>query len=295
VPTEPGVRTMTVAAPPSRHRHGRSTAPATAPRTRSSLRSVALPSEHGGWGLTLEPAVLALALVPSVAGLALALAGLLAFLARTPLKLAVVDRRRGRSLPRTSLARRVAIVEVVAIVALGVLALWSAGPGWLVPVALALPLIGVEVWFDIRSRGRRLVPELCGAVGMAALGAAIVVAGDGAASLAAVVWGLLAARSVAAVPWVRAEVLRLHERSRAADLRLADVAQVAGTGLAAAMVAVEPAALAGAVAVGVTAVVRSVALRLAPQPAVRLGAAETTMGLIVVIATAVGLHVGGAV
>jgi hypothetical protein len=32
---------------------------------RSRLRSVALPSEHGGWGLTLEPAVLGLLVAPS--------------------------------------------------------------------------------------------------------------------------------------------------------------------------------------------------------------------------------------
>ena len=36
--------------------------PAAAPRAkqRSPLRTVALPSEHGGWGLTLEPVLLGL-------------------------------------------------------------------------------------------------------------------------------------------------------------------------------------------------------------------------------------------
>ncbi len=38
---------------------------------------------------------------------------LLAFIARTPLKLVLVDRWRNRSLPRTHLAQRVLAVEVV--------------------------------------------------------------------------------------------------------------------------------------------------------------------------------------
>ena len=36
---------------------------------RSMLRSVAVPTEHGGWGLTAEPVVLGLAVAPSAAAL----------------------------------------------------------------------------------------------------------------------------------------------------------------------------------------------------------------------------------
>ena len=90
--------------------------PATsAPPRRSQLRAVALPSEHGGWGLTLEPVLLGLIVAHSVAALALGLATVLAFLARTPLKLAAVDARRGRTLERTRLARRVAALELAAL------------------------------------------------------------------------------------------------------------------------------------------------------------------------------------
>jgi hypothetical protein len=266
-----------------------------APQARSTWRSVALPAEHGGWGLTLEPAVLGLALVWSWAGLAIAACGLLAFLARTPLKLAAVDRRRGRSLPRTALARRLAAVEVGGIILLAALCLWSAGPAWTVPVAVAAPLVGLELWFDVRSRSRRLVPELCGSVAMGGLAAAVVLAGGGSAIVAGVAWGLLAARSVCAVPWVRAEVLRLHRRATAGALRGADAAQGLGSAVAGLLVIVEPAALAGAVAVAGTAVLRVIGLRSAPWPAVRLGVAETVMGTVVVIATAVGLHLGGVV
>ncbi len=72
-----------------------------APGERSTLRSVAVPSEHGGWGLTLEPGLLGLLVAPGAAGVCLAVAAFVAFLARTPLKVVLVDRRRGRWLGRT--------------------------------------------------------------------------------------------------------------------------------------------------------------------------------------------------
>ena len=42
-------------------------------------RSVAVPSEHGGWGFTLEPGALGAALAPSIAGVLLGVGALLAF------------------------------------------------------------------------------------------------------------------------------------------------------------------------------------------------------------------------
>ncbi|RLE22124.1 MAG: hypothetical protein DRJ50_08160, partial [Actinobacteria bacterium] len=51
---------------------------------RSPWRSVAIPSEHGGWGLTGEPILLGLLLAFSWAGAAVGAAALLAFLVRTP-------------------------------------------------------------------------------------------------------------------------------------------------------------------------------------------------------------------
>jgi len=57
-----------------------------------SWRTVVLPREHGGWSLIAEPALLGLLVAPSWAGVALALAGLVAFLARQPLRLFLVDR-----------------------------------------------------------------------------------------------------------------------------------------------------------------------------------------------------------
>ena len=82
------------------------------PSARPAWRSVALPTEHGGWGLTLEPVLLGLLVAPSGAGLAMGCAAFLAFIARTPVKIVLVDRYRHRRLERTRTATVIAAVEL---------------------------------------------------------------------------------------------------------------------------------------------------------------------------------------
>ena len=111
---------------------------------------MALPSEHGGWGLTLEPGLLGLLIAPSTAGVCVALAALVAFLARTPLKIVAIDRRRGRVLERTRLAQRVAAGELAVLAALAAGAVMLAAPRFWVPGLVAVPFLAVEAWFDVR-------------------------------------------------------------------------------------------------------------------------------------------------
>jgi hypothetical protein len=213
---------------------------------------------------------------------------MLAFLARTPLKLAMVDRRRDRELERSSLARRLGAVEVVAIAALGALALLGAGWQWLVPVAVALPLFAVELWFDVRSRSRRLVPELCGATGMGAVAAAIVVAGGGSVRLAIAAWLILAARSIGAIPFIRTQILRLHRG--AVSTRSSDVFQLLAVVVAAAGVIVDPDVLAGSLAVLVIVGLHLVWLRRSPVPPAKvLGLRQMALGFGLVVVTALGV------
>jgi hypothetical protein len=255
---------------------------------RSLWRSVAIPTEHGGWGLTLEPVLLGLLIAFSWPGLAIGLAAFIAFLVRTPLKLALVDRRRNRALPRTRLATRIAAVELAALGLLGGVALWSAGADWLVPVLIAVPLVTVELWFDIRSRSRRLIPELAGAVGIAAVAAAITVAGGEGWRLAIAVWMVLAARAVASIPYVRTQIVRTRRGPTA--LGSTDLFQLAGVALAFAAVAVDSRVLAGAIAVAAFAVAQSVAVRRENIPAVKvIGIRQMVGGLAVAAATAIGV------
>ena len=254
--------------------------------TRSPWRGIVIPSEHGGWGLTLEPALLGVLVAPSIAGAALGVAAFLAFLVRTPLKVLLVDRHRHRELARDRVARRVVVVEVLLLAVAIVIAFERAGADWVVPFALALPLFAVELWFDARSRSRRLIPELCGAVGIAATAAAIALAGGAGSVLAIALWLVLAARAVASVPFARVQVQRLH--GNPPSPRASDVAQVAGVALAAVSVVVDGGVLAGAVAVAVVAMVQFAWSRAPARPAMAVGVSQLVFGLAVVMATAIG-------
>ena len=117
----------------------------------ASIRQVAIPSEHGGWSLTLEPAILGLIVAPSRAGVALAAAALLGVLLRTPLKLVFVDRRRGRSLRRTELATWAAAGYLVLLTTAFAIAAALGEPLFCQPLIIALPLFAIEFAYDLRS------------------------------------------------------------------------------------------------------------------------------------------------
>jgi len=267
-------------------------APAAPPAQRAPRalwRTVAIPAEHGGWGLTLEPALLGLLVAWSTAGVCLALAAFIGFLARTPLKLVLVDASRHRTLPRTVAARRVAGAELLVLAGLTAAAFALArGPFW-VPALVAGPLVAVELWFDMRSRSRRLVPELAGAIGISSVVAMIVLADGGSARLACGLWLVLAARSLTSIPFVRAQIARLHQHAGSAStLVYADLAAVV---VAAAAVGLDHALGAGAVAI-VAVVIYQRASSRSPLPrAVVLGIRQMVLGLVVVVLTAVGVWV----
>ena len=253
------------------------------------LRSVAVPTEHGGWGLTLEPALLGLVVAPGGAGICLAFAALVGFTARTPLKLVLVDASRGRHLERTTVARRLVAFELMVLVALvaGAVAL-AQGPFW-APAVLAAPLVGLELWFDMRSHSRRLAPELAGAVGISSVVAMIVLAGGGGAQLAGGLWLILVARSVTSIPFVRDQIARLHRRPHASSTLL--VADLVALAVAMVAVALDSALAAGAIAVaGIVAYQRFSAHRPLLR-AVVLGLRQMVLGFVLVAVTAAGVLV----
>ncbi len=264
------------------------TAAEAGPSRRSTLRTVAVPTEHGGWGLTAEPAVLGLLVEPSLAGLCIAAAAFVAFVARTPLKVLLVDRARQRHSDRHAVARRVLAIEAIVLAGLGAGALASADGPFLWPLLVAAPLVVVELWFDMRSRSRRLVPELAGSVGIASVVAMIVLAGDGPVRLAVALWLILAGRAVTSLPHVRAQVARIHGRPvGSTPTLLGDLGAVA---LVVVSELVDPVVVGGAVAVVVLVVVQRVLARGEVPPAKVLGLRQMAMGVAVVLASAAGVH-----
>lgn len=257
------------------------------PAPRSLLRAVALPSEHGGWGLSAEPVLLGLLVSASVAGVFLGAATIVAFLLRTPLRIVLVDRRRGRRLDRTRMARRVVLVEGSVLAALVAAAALTTTYRFWWPLLAAAPLVGVELWFDMRSRSRRLLPELAGAIGVCAAAAVIVIAAGAHTAVAVGVWLILAARSASSIPHVRHQIARLHHRSTTP--RRVAIADAAAVTLVAAAIALDPAFIAGAISV-VALITLQWATARRDTPVKVLGVAQMISGLTIVIVTAVGLH-----
>ena len=235
----------------------------------------------------MEPVLLGLIVAWSGAGVALGVAAFTAFLLRTPAKLVAVDVRRGRWLERSRLALRIAIVELVVLGSAVALVLALAGWSWLAPLGIAGPLVAIELSFDIRSRGRRLLPELCGAVGITAVAASIVVAAARSGGLAAGVWLVLAARAVGAIPFVRVQIMRL--RRGQGPVWQSDVAQVVSIAVAAVAVIADRRLLPGLAGVVMLAVAQSLWVRRVPIPAKQVGLRQMAMGLALVAATAVGV------
>lgn len=251
-------------------------------------RQVAVPSEHGGWSLTAEPAVLGLIVAWSWSGFALGVAAMLGFVARTPLKVVLVDRWRHRWLDRSRLAARIATVELAVIAALGVWAAVSASSRWFwVPLAMAAPLVGVELWFDMRSRSRRLVPELAGTIGIGSVVAAIVLASGESVTLAAGLWVVVSARAAAAIPYARTQVFRAHGRPITRwHSDLAQVSAVAATVVAWSLDAIP---VAPVLAVAAIAVFNVAAIRGPVKRAVVIGLQQMIFGIAVVAVTAIAV------
>lgn len=187
-------------------------APPSAPGRRPapvSYRKLVLPTEHGAWGFLAEPIVLGLVVAFSWTGVLVALATAAGFLVRQPVKLRLGDRRRGKRYPRTTTAERAIAVLGFTGAAAAVGALASGGPRLVIPLALAAPPAVVMLAFDLRNRGRAWVAELAAPVALTSTVAATALAGGWALVPALGLWGLMVARAVPSVLYVRAR-LRLE-------------------------------------------------------------------------------------
>ena len=270
---------MTTTSPPSPRFEMANTA-----GPRAGWKSVALPSEHGGWSLTAEPALLGLIVAFSRSGLALAVAAMVAFVARTPLKIVLVDRWRHRWLARSSLALRILAVELVVLAALAAAAIMTTDHRFWVPLAIAAPLVVIELWYDMRSRSRRLIPEVAGTIGIGSVAASVALAGGSSTLVATGLWCVVAARSVAAITYVRCQIVR--SKSQPLPRWHSDAGQVVAAVAVAIGWTLDAVPLAAALAVGALCVFDLVGLGRPAPRAVVIGIQRMVFGLIVVAVTA---------
>ena len=267
----------------------------TNPRRKPTLRSVAMPAEHGGWGLTLEPGILGVLLAPSAAGVLLAVGAVLAFLLRTPLRLVLLRQLRpGERAPTTEvgqarkqLASQVAIAELVAIgFALAGAAILARDSNWIWPLVVAMPMFAIAFVYDLRSSSRHIVAEVIGSVAVASVAAMGTLAGGGSGALALGAWLILGARVFSSIPHVRAQIQRIHGREPAS--RPGIIGDLAAVWTAALAVLLEPSLTFGAAAIVVLVVVQRITLARPPRPAKVLGVRQMILGFAVVGATALG-------
>ncbi len=212
---------------------------AAVPTPNVSWKTVALPAEHGGWGMLAEPALVAAVLAPSAATAGLCVAAAAVFLARQPLKLALTDLSRGVTYPRTTVAGRIA-AAFLCVAALAGVAVAAHAPfaAWTY-VALAAPFALVQLGYDVRRQGREVLPELLGSAALGALPATALAVAGAPAGVCVAAWLLLAGKNMAAVLYVRAR----FRMERAADLTgrpPAIAAHVALIGAAFGLAAVPP-------------------------------------------------------
>jgi hypothetical protein len=262
------------------------TAPAT-PKRRASIRPVALPAEHGGWGFLLEPLALGLLVAPSLAGLCLAIGIIGAFLSHQPIKIVTADRRRGRRFVRTALAERFLLLYLAVSAAGFGLALILAGLDVLIPFLLAVPLAMGMLYYDTRNASRHWLPELLGPLALGTGATSIALAGGWPLLPAAMLWLILAARAIPSILYVRA-------RLRQAKGQAVEPGPVIGSQLVALLLAM---ALAASrlipwlvvLALGILAGRAVYGLRIQPQvPPKIIGLQELAFGLITVLLTALG-------
>ena len=258
-------------------------------RVRVRIRTVALPVEHGGWSLTLEPVALGLLVAPSPAGFLLALATVGGFLARHPFKIVAADRRHGRRFPRTAVAERFLLLYGGVALASG-LAAAAIAPDYsfLLPMLAALPFVSAQLAYDAAGRGRALLPELAGSFGLAAVSASIAMAGGWPLIPSLGLWALLAARALPSILYVRARLGRLHgETPRTFPAVVAHVAALMLVALLA-WTGVAPPVAAAAFAILLLRAAAGLFAGDAEGSAKRVGVSEVCYGVMTVAVVAAG-------
>ncbi len=183
-----------------------------------------MPTEHGGWGFVLEPTLLGLLVAPTAAAFALALATLSGFLIRHPLKLTLLDRRRGLRSQKTARAyRAIGVLVTVAGVAF-IVAIGLAGTAFLSALALAIPFAAFYLYYDLTGPPRTWQAELSGPLAMGFVATAMAVMDGWQWSLAIALWAALALRSVPSILFVRSRI-RL-DRGRSTNTALPNFVHV---------------------------------------------------------------------
>lgn len=258
--------------------------------SKPTLRTVVVPTEHGGWGFTLEPVLIGTLVAPGLPALGVALATFATFLTRRPLRMAFADWKHDRHLERTTLAARsVVALGFLALIGLILTFVTASDPFWW-PLVIAAPMVLVQLRLDLANRGRELLPELLGPIALGAAAPMIILAEGFGWRIALGAWLVLVARIVPSVLLVRAQLRRAkHQKFSTAPTTMSGIAAVAGV---AGVAAGGWAPWASVVAALMVSLWGFVSMDRPPVPAKTIGWTQMIVGLTVVLAFALGYHSG---
>ncbi|MBL8147030.1 MAG: YwiC-like family protein [Anaerolineae bacterium] len=244
-----------------------------------SLKSVAMPAQHGGWSFVLEPALVGVLLAPTFGGLLLGVAAFMIFLLDQPLRVAVKDRRKGKYYARTRLAERAALVYAgIGGLAITGVVLFAQHPFW-IPLLLAVPLALVQLRLDLRNQARSASAEIAGALALGTVAPAIVLMAGWPLAAALGLWAALALRDISAVLYVRARLrLEKGKPAEATPTLLAHILLIGGLGGLSAAGLTPPLALVGGLLLAGRALLGLSRWRK-PSSAVQTGVREVFFGL----------------
>lgn len=180
----------------------------------TNIRAVALPAEHGGWALIIEPIALGLLVAPSITGLFIGAGALASFLVRHPLKLAIGDRRKKHILKRTLLADRFVLLYVVLATIFFTITVARLPRKFLSPFIIAGPLVFMQFLYDARGHSRKTIPEVAGALAVGSISTVIALAGGWPSPTAFALWIIVACRHVPTILYLRVVLSRRRQKRR---------------------------------------------------------------------------------
>ena len=177
------------------------------PRPAFRVRAIALPNEHGSWGMLFEPLIAGLAVAWSTAAPFVAVVFIGAFLTRQPLKVYLADRvaRRMRAHTAPALKLAIAYSAITLIGVAGLLLTADRSSLWL--LLTIAPVAVVPIIYDVAGKSRRVLPEIAGATVLSSSAAVCILAAGRPLASAAAVSLAFVCRMVPSLVYVRE---RLH-------------------------------------------------------------------------------------
>jgi len=180
------------------------------PRPAFKMKSIALPNEHGSWGILFEPLVAGIIVAPSSASIFIAMLYIGAFLSRQPLKIYLADLKAGRNRAQTAASRKFAFAYL-SIAVMGFFgSLAFAGIVPMLPLIVTAPLAAITLWFDISGKSRRVLPEMAGVVTLASSAAVCGLAAGGSIGASLGLMSIFMLRLIPSMLYIR-ERLKLEK------------------------------------------------------------------------------------